>query len=1100
MKRIYSLIFLACILFSSLSAETNLGYYRSPSFRGGTIVFHSQGTFWKVPEAGGSAVRLTSDEGAESLSAISPDGKLLAYTGEYEGVADLYLLPLDGGPPKRLTYDGVNPKVVGWHPEGKLLFTTTQYTGLPSVQVATLNMQTKERKLLPLSEASDACFDDKGKTVYFTRYPFQGSSTKRYKGGFAQNIWKYTESTEEALPLTTDYLGTSKAPMYWDGRVYFLSDRDGILNIWSMNENGKDLKQHTFSKEFDVLSASTDQGKIIYEMAADLHMYSISTNVSTKLPITLTSDFNNLEPYWVDNPMTYLSDAQLSPTGDKEVLTIRGNLFVAEIGGSDRRMQIPKKNDVQYREGHFFREGKSLIAFSDDTGEWELREFNLDGSASFQLTQSGKKGYPVNMKPSPNSKFVVYADTANKLWLSDLNHDRSFFIDKAEFEPVMLGGLDHDFEVSWSPDSQWLAYTRVGANTFKQIMLFHVPTLKRTAITSDRVNSFQAQWSPDGEWIACLSQRNLSTSVMSPWGVYDIEPYLNDTIEVYITPLQKDGLSPFNSLYTNEEKKDEKDDVVTVDFDGILERIERVPIPASNYKELFVNAEALYTLSSENPDSFHNDTSRLIGWPIQKGTPAPAILHDTVYRAGLSEDGTTFLLADEQQLSLLSALNPTAAPQSLINLGQWNFSVNPRGEWKNIFLDTWRLQRDFFWDPNLGQVDWQKMYDRYQPLVKRVGSRDELNDLISQMVGELETLHTFVVGGDKQNLKPLVQQGYLGARLMRNQKRGGDVVEHIYNNDPDFPHEQSPLKAAGLSIEDGDVIRKINGVSILEVNDSAELLINQAGKEVLIEYQKTAGSTTYEAIVTPLDAESDKDLRYSEWEFSRREQVEKKGQGKIGYIHLRDMTNKGYDEWVQQFYPVFRREGLIIDVRNNKGGNVDSWLLEQLLRKAWFFWKARGMEPFWNMPFAFRGHVAVICNAFTMSDGEAFTEGIRRLGIGTIIGTRTWGGEIWLSMNNRVVDRGIASASQWGVYDEEGNWIIEGVGVVPDKEVDNLPHQTFKGRDAQLDAALSVIQAKIAQEPVKIPQAPSYPNRAFTPKKREFSRKKAFSNGVLFIE
>lgn len=394
-----------------------------------------------------------------------------------------------------------------------------------------------------------------------------------------------------------------------------------------------------------------------------------------------------------------------------------------------------------------------------------------------------------------------------------------------------------------------------------------------------------------------------------------------------------------------------------------------------------------------------------------------------------------------------------------------------------MFVDAWRMERDYFYDRNLHNIDYQGLLERHRPFVERVSDRAELNDLLAHLVGELSALHTFVRGGDMRRPADSVVPGSLGARLARDEAKGGWRIDHIYRADPEYPERLSPLGKPMSEIREGDVIAAVDGVPTLGVPDPSLLLRNTAGRQVLLGIRPAAGGPSRKEIVIPMTPAADADLRYAEWEYTRRLEVERAGRGELGYVHLRAMGGDNYTEWVKSFYPVFNRKGLIIDVRHNRGGNIDSWILEKLLRRAWFYWQGRVGNPTWNMQYAFRGHMVVLCDESTASDGEAFSEGFRRLGLGKVIGTRTWGGEIWLSSSNILVDRGIASAAETGVYGPEGRWLIEGHGVDPDIVVDNLPHATFQGKDVQLEAAIRHLQERIEKEPVEVPKHPPYPDK-----------------------
>jgi tricorn protease len=362
--------------------------------------------------------------------------------------------------------------------------------------------------------------------------------------------------------------------------------------------------------------------------------------------------------------------------------------------------------------------------------------------------------------------------------------------------------------------------------------------------------------------------------------------------------------------------------------------------------------------------------------------------------------------------------------------------------------------------------------------VERVANRDELNDLIAQMVGELSALHTFVSGGDNRRPSDAIGTATLGAVLRRDEKAGGFVVEHIYLHDPDLPAQAPPLARPESLVSEGEVIVSIDGRGRLDLPDERELLRGKAGQQVMLQVRSTRGEMR-EVLVRPIDTNADADLRYAEWEYTRRLKVDAASKGAIGYVHLRAMGPNDIEQWARDYYPVFNRQGLIIDVRHNRGGNIDSWLLSDLLRKAWFYWQPRLGNPKWNMQYAFRGHIVVLCDEQTGSDGEAFTEGFKRFQMGKVLGTRTWGGEIWLSSSNTQADKGLASAGEIGVYDAAGKWVIEGHGVDPDIVVDNLPHATFGGSDAQLQAAIDLLKQQIRDDPRPVPGHPHYPDKSF---------------------
>jgi len=1092
------LLFLA----SGLAAQTpNRGYYRFPAIYNNTIVFTAEGDLWEVPADGGAARRLTSHPGDETHAAFSPDGKTLAFSADYEGPMEVYTMPASGGLPTRRTFDGGRATVVGWTPDGKILYSTRRYATLPDAQLATVDGNNRI-ELVPLSQAAQGSFGPH-QTLFFTRLAFQGSYTKRYQGGTAQNVWKYAPGAE-AVALCGDYAGTSKDAMWWNGRVYFLSDRDGTMNLWSMDENGKALKQLTKHQGWDLKDASLGQGRIIYQMGADLLRYDIATGTEKQLPIELASDFDHLREHWIKNPADYITDAHISADGKSVVFTTRGRAFVAPVK-SGRWVDVPSSHPGRFRDARFMSDSKDLLLISTESGEAEFWRTPANGAGpGEQLTSDGQvlrwEGIP-----SPDGKWVAHQDKDNQLWLLDT-------ATKAQKRIATVsasGDTDPQFEtVRWSPDSRWLTYSEEQGNLLNQIFLYNVETGVRTALTTSRYDSHWASWSPDGKFIYLISDRALHSIVPSPWGARQPEPYFERPNRIYQIALRKDLRSPFEaSDELHPDAPEKKPDStakqeeapkpalrVDIDLDGIASRLQQLPLAPGNYSDLAVSDTRICWLDHNPAEPVKAALQCLeIGNKGQR----PDTLFNEVRAYEMSANGKKLLV--RRQLPVPPGVPPPAPDffvvdttakgftlqgrvldESRIDLRNWTFSVIPAEEYREAFVDAWRLHRDYFYDRRMHGVNWKLMRDKYGELIGRVRDREELSDLISEMVGELSLLHTFVRGGDIRKGPDQVQIATLGARMVRDAEAGGYVIRHIYRSDPDRPDRQSPLRHPGVDVKDGDVLMAINGRNVLDVPDPGELLRNQAGKQVLVKVKHAGESAGREFVVYPLNQTQDDDLRYHEWEYTRRITVEEKSGGRFGYIHLRAMGTNDIDQWIEQYTPVFNRDGLIIDMRHNRGGNIDSWVLERLMRKAWMYWQSRVGTPTWNMQEAFRGHLVVLCDQATASDGEAFTEGFRRLGLGKVIGMRTWGGEVWLSANNFLVDKGIATTGETGVFGPEGKWLIEGRGVEPDTVVDNLPHSTFEGKDAQLDAAIEYLERRVKEKPVEAPKPPQYPDKSLS--------------------
>jgi tricorn protease len=1081
-------------------ATSRAGYYRYPAIHGDTIVFTSEGDLWEVGASGGAARRLTTGAGAELLAAISPDGRTVAFSASYEGPKDVYTIPVGGGVPERRTWGGegvgTNPsgdEVAGWTPDGKLLVRTWRYSTLPESQLV-MYASDGGHELIPLAQASEGAFTPDGKTLFFTRWPRQGSKTKRYQGGTAETLWRY-EAGSEAVPLTADWAGTSHNPMFWNGRVYFLSDRDGVMNVYSMDRDGHGLKEETHHHGLDVAYASLSDGRIVYQCGADVWLLDLASGHDAIVPITIVSDFDQLREHWVKKPLDYLTSAHLSPDGSAVVFTARGEVFTAPRK-EGRIVKVAGDAALRYREARYTPDGKSIFALSTATGETEFWRYPANGVGKPEAWTHDATVLRWDGVVSPDGRWLAHHDKDQRLWLNDVKVGTQRLIAES-----MTGGFG---DLVWSPDSQWLAYVEPAANSFHQIKVVMARTGDVHALTSARYNSVSPAWSSDGKWLYFLSDRALTTTVHSPWGPRQPDPSFDRSRKIYelgLTPGLRSPFTPSDELHPDADdakdgkkgKDDKKPPTVTIDFDDIASRLREVPVPPRNYGDLQATDKRLCWL--ERDVELPSPKQALACVDIGNKTDSPTdvakkgdnpylVLAD-VRSYEVSGDRKKLLVHKDDDFMVVDS-DATAKSlgeartlgQAKVDLSAWTILVDPRVEFRQLFLDAWRLERDYFYDRNMHGVDWPAVQARYLPLLDRVSDRRELDDVIAQMVSELSALHVYVRVGDARQSEDKIPLGALGAVLRRDVKEGGFVVDHVYAHDPDLPNLAPPLARPDSAVKEGEVVLSIDGQPSLSVPDERALLRGKAGHQVLL-HVKGAKGAERDVLVVPISAREEAGVRYAEWEYTRRLKVDADSKGRIGYVHLQAMGAGDIEQWAREFYPVFDRDGLIVDVRHNRGGNIDSWLLSKLMRKAWFYWQPRVGNPTWNMQYAFRGHMVVLCDESTGSDGEAFTEGFRRLGLGKAIGLRTWGGEIWLSANNTLSDNGIATAAETGVYGPEGKWLIEGHGVDPDVVVDNLPHATFEGQDAQLDEAVRRLTAEMDAAPTLVPKAPPYPNKSF---------------------
>jgi tricorn protease len=1102
------------------NATAQPGYFRAPAISSDSIVFVAEGDLWRTSLQGGAAQRLTTHAAEESFPAISPDGKLLAFSARYEGPMEVYVMPLAGGAPKRLTYDGGgNARVQGFTPDGKVLYATTILSGKPGPRLFTVDVNTQTQTAIALEQAAEACFLNA--EVVFARYPKMSDNVKRYKGGRVQSLWRFnpiaTSASAEATPFKRMHAGTDRQPMCWRDRVYFLSDRDGSVNLWSMTASGADVKQHTKHSGWDIQSANLANGRIAYQLGADLRVLDVASGEDRVLRIQLVSDFDHQRTGWIKAPFDFLTDVALSPNGDRVALTARGQVFTTSVGPG-RRAEITRASDLRARQVEFSHDGKSVYTFTDKTDEFELWRYPANGVGNAeQVTRNGTM-LRTGIDVSPDGKHIAHTSRRNRLFLLDVATG-------AERE------IKHDSrwavsDIAWSSDGRWLTFVSYAENDFGRVAIVEASTGKINFVTSDRYDVYSPAFASDGKFLYFIADRNLQSSVPSPWGTRNTGAHFDRRGKIYALALTADARWPFlpkdelqgaelaakpaNSGASgataalapapapatttpatptaNNSSAESK--TVAINFDGLNTRLYEVPVPAGNYTRLDTDGKRLYFQAVEG-GAEKKTALRTVA--IEAVGAVPLVVEsffEDIRLFTLSQDKKKVLIRRGNDLWVFDAAAKAPAPADYakfaVNLRDWIIRADPRDEWKQMFIDAWRMHRDFFWDAGMHGADWRAVRSKYEALLPRVTDRGELNDLIAQMVSEAAALHSQVGTRDLRVGNDEIGVAKLGGEFSKlpGTELGFRVVT-LFSGDPELIEERSPLARSEVNVQVGDVITHINGAPLDSPISMALALRQQSGTQVLLTVRSkgaASGATARNVIVTPISAQRENELRYLDWERSRSAAVEKAGRGRIGYVHLQAMRSNDMARFVREFFPVFNREGLIVDLRGNDGGNIDSWIVDRLQRKAWNFWRNGETGAVRsNQQDAFRGHVVVLIDANTYSDGETLAEGLKRLGIATLIGVRTSGAGIWLSDRNTLRDNGIARAAEIGVFvstASENRWIIEGEGVIPNIEIDNLPHAAFNGTDAQLDAAIHHLQDKIAREPIAVPVVPSVPQRA----------------------
>jgi tricorn protease len=1075
------LAFCLAMLFASVApALAGSAYYRFPALHQDTLIFTAEGDLWSAAASGGEARRLTSHAAEETRAAISPDGRWIAFSAAYEGPVEVYVMPTAGGKPQRVSFEGSRAFAIGWTAQGEVLYSSFAATGPASQRmVAAVDPKTLAKRVFPLADANDAALSEDGKTLYFVRFGLTETrdNVRAYRGGALSQLWRYELGGAEAQRIgPTD--ANLRRPMLWQGKLYVVCDRDGHDKLWEFSLDGQPIRALTDNRDFEVRSASLDAGRIAYQLGADLHLLDIASGADRVVSPELVSDFDQTRARWLEHPQRYMTTALLSPDGGSVAVTARGHAVLAGVGPR-RRVELNQPAASRLAFAVASADGHWVYAICDASGEQEIWRFPSDGGEGKALTHDGSVQRR-HLFPSPDGKWIAHDDLRGRLWLLDVATGANRLID----DGGKYGSDGYDF-VRWSPDGRAIALARPNSALLRsQIGLYSLEQAKTQWLSSDKYESGSPAFSPDGRWLYFLSDRSFKVGGNpSPWGDRNMGPSFERRTRIYALALQAGNRFPFaapdelsgpvaadksgDGKDSGKEGKDAKAKLPSIEWAGLASRLFEVPLPASDYENLALDAQRLYFLD-KSEDSRALKTLK-IGFAHEY---KPEVFAPKVSNFALDAKGKKLLFLRpaganiEMYVVDAGAKAPAELAPNALRLGDWALRVEPREEWRQMFNDAWRLHRDHFYDPALRGIDWRATKKKYEALLSRVNDRNELDDLLGQMNAELAALHSQIIPGDVRPAREVAAPAGLGAVLESGDQ--GWRVAHIYRTEAELPNERSPLEAPGVDVREGDWILSVNSRSTRGVRDIAELLAHQAGQQVLLEV-KRGGEPVRKLVVTPVSAAQQTTLRYGDWEIARREIVDKISGGRFGYLHLRAMGAGDIASFAREFYAQFDREGLIIDVRRNNGGNIDSWIIEKLLRRAWAFWSPRGAQPYTNMQQTFRGRLVVLTDALTYSDGETFSAGIKALGLGPLIGTRTAGAGVWLSDSTGLVDNGRARVAEHAQFlVEGGKWAVEGVGVVPDIEVDNLPHASYQGQDAQLEAAIANLRRQLAEKPVPV--------------------------------
>ncbi len=1093
---------LGCAVNAALAAAGGVvGYYRYPAIHGERVVFAAEGDLWEVSSAGGSAARLTTHEGTEAFPKFSPDGQWLAFSGEYQGNVDVYVMPAEGGEPQRLTFHPAADQVVAWRPDSRMIvFRSRRLSPNGDYNLFEVSREGGHPQPVPVGIASLASFSPDGRYIAFNQFSSEFRTWKRYLGGTAPDVW-VGDLQQGTFRKITDWAGTDTFPMWHAGRVYFAADRTGRMNLYSANPDGSDVQQLTHHAEYDVRWPDMDAVRIVYMHGGDLWLLDTSSGQTRQLDISLPSDRVMRRPRIQDASKT-LETYELDKEGKRLCISARGELWVRPTKPG-RTIQLTRSSGIRERSGVFSRDGKQVACITDETGEQELALFDAAGKEAHRvLTQRGQ-GWIFGPVWSPDGTKLAYADLTQALFVVDVESGATTQVDASDVWEIT--------EYAFSPDSQWLAYTRQEPNRYQALHLYNVATGARQAVTAGFTDDSEPTWDPKGKCLYFLSNRVINPVMDS----VDLQHITLRSTRPCIVILARDGKSPLlpeelleepkegkkakeakkgekeAAEEADEEAAEEKPPVVAVDLDGIQQRVVELPVDPDNYGGLrAVEGKLLYMslpieglLDDEGADKDEEPKNKLHAYDFKERKDN--VLLDALRDYTLSGNGQriAYRVKDEIIVKDLDALKGAEAgkegeeePKEKIKPAELPLLVNPVEEWAQIFAEAWRLQRDFYWAANMANVDWPAMREKYGRLLPRLGTRQELNDLIGQLIGELGTSHTYVWGGDVREPND-VGVGLLGADLAWDAQAGAVKFVRILRPESWESDTPSPLTMSHARVQDGDYLFAINNEP-LGPNDSVEeRLTNLAGQQVLL----TVGVQADRSDARDIQIEtlsSEEKLRYRDWCRRNREYVAQKTGGRVGYLHLPDMGGDGLAAFIKGFYPQIETDGLVIDVRYNGGGFVSQMIIERLARKVIAFDQPRRGKTETYPSRVHVGHKVVLINQEAGSDGDIFPAAFQMLGLGPVIGTRTWGGVIGIRGDKLFIDGGLSTQPEFAWWDLKRGWGLENHGVEPDIWVDVLPEDWVAGRDPQLDRGLAELDKLLKEKPVERPKPPPIPDKS----------------------
>ncbi len=1065
---------------------------RTPTLSRSQVIFSYAGDLWTVSRDGGQAVRLTTGAGNETSPYFSPDGSLVAFTGEYDGNVDVYVIPAAGGVPTRLTYHPGSDNVAGWTPDGKqVVFSSgrNSYSGR-FARLFTIAADGGFPSEVPLPMGYEASYAADGSRLAYVPLPRGFNAWKRYRGGMATPIWiaRLSDSSIEKIPheKSNDF-----NPMWVEDKIYFLSDRNGPITLFSYDTKTKRVTQLIQNDGLDIKSASAGPGGIVYEQFGSINLYDLKSGKSKKLNIAINADMLTVRPKF-EKVGSRLRNAGISPTGARAVFEARGEILTVPAEKGDVR-NLTNSPGIAERDPAWSPDGKWIAYFSDESGEYALHVRDQKGTGEVKKISLGNPpSFFYSPAWSPDSRKIAYSDKRLNIW----------YVDVEKASPVKVDTLSRGgsgLNPSWSPDSRWLVYTKPLRSWYSAVFAYSLEQGKSSQITDGMSDAQYPVFDGSGKYLYFTASTNIGPRVFG----FDMSSYPHrPTRSVYLCVLKKDLPSPLAPESDEEKAADEKKDEdksggklagqgdekkpegaggktgekkeppkVAIEFDNISQRILALPIPARNFVGLAAGKANMLFLAEFPMDPAPGSSgATLHRFDLEKRKLDKVL--DNVGSFDLSANGEKMLYRQGQNWFITSVAQPVKPGEGKIKTDQAEVYVDPRAEWNQMYRETWRIERDFFYDPNHHGLDLQATARKYEPYLQALVHRADLNYLFQEMLGELSVGHLYVGGGDVPDPKR-VPGGLLGAdyRIENGRYR----FARVYNGENWNPQLRAPLTQPGVNVVAGEYLIAVGGRNLTAGDNIYRFFEATANKQVVIKVGPNPdGTGAREVTVVPVENETS--LRNLAWVEENRRKVDKMSDGKLAYIYLPDTAQGGYTFFNRYFFSQTDKQGAVVDERFNSGGQSADYIIDYLNKPLMSYWAVRDGEDF-RIPFGtIQGPKAMLINAYSGSGGDLMPWMFRRSRTGPLIGERTWGGLVGIGGYPELIDGGSVTAPHFAFYSPEGRWEVENNGVAPDVEVGFDPKAWREGHDPQLDKAVDLLQQELKKNPPKKTQRPPYPN------------------------